>query len=640
MATVLETLVVKLAGDAADYDKTIKKAKGSLDGFAKKAKDIGGKLSLAVTTPILAIGTASLNMASDLNETISKVDTLFGDQAASIQAWADDSATAFGLSKEAALDNVGTLGNMFMQLGAGNAQAATLSQGMVELSADIASFHNVAGGSTEVLDAMTSAFRGEYDALQRYIPTINAAAVEQTALAMTGKESAKELTNLEKALAVQAIITKDAGAAVGDFARTSDDLANTQRILQAELANVSADLGQELLPIALEVAKGLRDLLGRFSELSPETKKWILIIAGVAAAAGPVIGTIGAIAGAISTVSGLIAGAGGLTALVGGLGTALAVLTGPVAIVIAAVAGLALAWNTDFLGIKTKTQEFWGWLTGKWPGWMGNLKSGWQGFSDWWKSDTETKWQTLKTGWSGFTGWLGEKTSSGLATVKGYWQSHQGEVQGIAQNQWDTLKGIVQIGMDGAKGFVTAGLQFMRGDWEGGMETLRSTAESIWGNVKGIFENQLDNIRNLFAFFGWPELGDNIARGIADGITSGLTWITNAAQEAAQAALNAAKSWLGISSPSKVAAQELGEPFTQGVGVGATRAMPRVSDRIQSALDSMMGSMELSPVPAMAGVGAGTGGNNISITIYADSQNTANQARMGVLDGLRQAGLA
>ena len=37
-------------------------------------------------------------------------------------------------------------------------------------------------------------FRGEYDALQRVLPTITAHVVETKALAMTGKENAKQLT--------------------------------------------------------------------------------------------------------------------------------------------------------------------------------------------------------------------------------------------------------------------------------------------------------------------------------------------------------------------------------------------------------------------------------------------------------------
>lgn len=191
----------------------------------------------------------SISAASDMGETVSKVNTLFGDRGAAIQEWAAGADTALGLSKLAALDAMGAMGNMFMQLGASTGEAEATSQSMIGLAADLASFHNAAGGTNEVLETMQAAFRGEYDSIQRFIPTINAAAVEQEALNMTHKASAKELTALEKAMAVQAILMRDAGAAAGDFARTSGGAANQQRILEAQLANVKATLGEALLPL-------------------------------------------------------------------------------------------------------------------------------------------------------------------------------------------------------------------------------------------------------------------------------------------------------------------------------------------------------------------------------------------------------
>lgn len=595
MANVLKSLVVKLTGDAADYEKTIKGAGTSLDNFAKNAQNLGGKLSLGLTTPLAAVGVASLGMASDLNETVSKVDTLFGDSAGSIQAWADTAAESFGLSSQAALDGVGTLGNMFMQLGAGSKDAASLSQSMVGLSADIASFHNVAGGSTEVLDAMTSAFRGEYDALQRYIPTINAAAVEQAALAATGKETTKELTNLDKALAVQELIMQGAGAAVGDFARTSDGLANSQRILQAQLADVGAELGQELLPIAVDVAKGLRDLLGWFSELSPETKQWAVILAGVAAAAGPVITVIGGIAGAISTVSGLIAGAGGLTAILGGLGTAMTVLTGPIGLTVAAVAGLALAWNTDFLGMKTATLDMVDNVQMRWPGFVENLK------------------QT----WAGFTNWVGGATQTGMDAARTY----------------------VQWNMDLMSGLVLGGTQIMTGNWQGGLDTLRNTAENAWNGIYGVFQRQIDTVRNLITAIDWAQLGRNIVEGIANGLRNAAGRIADAARDAAQRALDAAKSFLGIHSPSAVAAKQIGLPFAEGIGRGIDDAMRNTTQRIQSTLDDAVGSLSLAPAGAVPASGGAT--NYFQITIgpgatYEDGR----RAGRGILDELRGRGMA
>lgn len=185
--------------------------------------------------------------ASDFHETISKSGAIFREQAAAMEAWASDSARTMGLSNQAALEHAATMGNMFSQLGAGVEVAAKVSQSMVGLSADIASFNNVAGGASEVLLGMQSAFRGEYDALQRYIPTINAAAVQEQALAMTHKTSVKELTNMEKALAAVEIITRDVGVAAGDYGRTSGDLANQTRTLEANIKNLAASFGTHFI---------------------------------------------------------------------------------------------------------------------------------------------------------------------------------------------------------------------------------------------------------------------------------------------------------------------------------------------------------------------------------------------------------
>ncbi|MFH2074370.1 MAG: hypothetical protein ABIJ57_03345 [Pseudomonadota bacterium] len=230
----------------SDVDSATKNMQASIDRIAWT----GVAVAATAATAAIVIGfKKSLDASSDLNETVSKSNTIFGQSAAEMMKWAGTSATAMGMSKQAALENAGTMGNMFAQLGAGTEIAAKNSKSMVQLSADIASFHNVTGGAEAVLQGMMSAFRGEYDSLQRYIPTIKAASVEQLALSETGKSSAKELTELEKATAAMHLIMRDAGAATGDFARTSGELANQQRVLEANVKNTFAAIGDGLRPM-------------------------------------------------------------------------------------------------------------------------------------------------------------------------------------------------------------------------------------------------------------------------------------------------------------------------------------------------------------------------------------------------------
>lgn len=65
-------------------------------------------------------------------------------------------------------------------------------------------------------------------------------------------------------------------------------------------------------------------------------------------------------------------------------------------------------------------------------------------------------------------------------------------------------------------------------------------------------------------------VGKNIIQGVAEGITKGIKAITSAAKDAAHRALNAAKSALGIHSPSKVFASEVGKWIPAGMAEGIT----------------------------------------------------------------------
>lgn len=261
-------ILVKLRDEASKEADSVGK---SLRGIDKDAKDAGdsaekatgafGKMGpalLAVSGGAVAIGGIAVaakgfvSAASDMNETLSKSNTIFGSNAGAIEKWASGAARDFGQSKQGALDAASTFGNLFTQLGISTEQAAAMSTQMVELASDFASFHNA--NPAEVIEAQTAAFRGEYDALQRFVPTINAAAVEQKALAMTGKTLTAELTAQEKALATQALMMEGAGAAAGDFDRTSSGLANSTRTLSAMWADAQVTLGNLLLPALTAVA--------------------------------------------------------------------------------------------------------------------------------------------------------------------------------------------------------------------------------------------------------------------------------------------------------------------------------------------------------------------------------------------------
>ena len=244
------------------------KANAASERLDARMSSLGEKAHVAGAAILVGLGVGLVKAASDasnLNETVNKSQVLFGAQAEAMKQWASGAAQSMGLSTQAALEAAAGFGDMFKQLGFSGEEAARMSQQVVQLSADLGSFNNVP--TAEVTEMISASMRGEYDSLQRLIPNISAARVEHEALAMTGKSAASSLTAQEKAAATLAIVQKDGARASGDFARTSDQGANSIKRAQAEYENASASLGTSLLPAMTKAADIASTVFGTFAKL-------------------------------------------------------------------------------------------------------------------------------------------------------------------------------------------------------------------------------------------------------------------------------------------------------------------------------------------------------------------------------------
>lgn len=123
-------------------------------------------------------------------------------------------------------------------------------------------------------------------------------------------------------------------------------------------------------------------------------------------------------------------------------------------------------------------------------------------------------------------------------------------------------------------------------------------------------------IWKTFQNTNWLSLGVDIIRGIARGISSAAGEIMSAARTAAENALNSVKSFLGIHSPSKRAAQEIGEPYAQGVAEGIDSGTEDITDSVTNMGRSMLSDLHL---PDLSGW---TSGLNAAISATAQSQIT------------------
>lgn len=724
----LETLTVKLEADARSYAKALDDAEKKTSGFAGRIgsslQSIGKTLAVGLvagaataTAAVGAFAVSSIGAASDLGETVSKTNVLFGGSSSEILRWSKTAAEAMGQSQQQALDAAATFATFGKSAGLSGQDLVGFSTDFTRLAGDLASFNNTT--PQQAIDAIGAALRGESEPLRAYGVLLDDASMRNEALKLGLISTTKDaLTPQQKVLAAQSLIYQQTTAAQGDFARTSGGLANQQRILAATMDNVKSMLGQALLPVVTQgitvLNKFLKPVLeavtgfirwtsgiGGFSDaFSSVMKVWedgsgglmdLLMAMGMSEEAAQSLGqkwydlqvavepviamfqrVIDAIKPVVQTVVDFIqkwvswkdvaiaagvAIAAALIPAIIGIVAAMAPIILTIAAVVGAVALLRNAWENDWGGIQEKTKavvdrirpiieaipKFISAAVDTVKAVFSRLRSAIQSdgvgpfayLKDWVDQNLPRIRQIVEF----VFGAIKTVITTVMGFVRGVFEGEGGAMSEIWQNTWDNIKTVVDTVLKTILDVVSLALQLLTGDWEGAGETLKGIVTRIWEAVKTIFWNSLDSILAIFDMFDWNEIGENIIGGIRDGITSAAIWLLQTVERIGQRVLDALKWVLGISSPSKEAAKQIGVPVAQGIGAGLSRGMRGVGVQLQSAVDTLMGDITLAPTlqPATAG-----GGGPLTLNVYVSggaTYDTGRQVGRGVLDELRAAGV-
>ncbi len=493
-------------------------AKGEAQGFQGSLKRVGetaagflsANLIAGAADRIKTFISGSITAASDLNETMSKTDAVFGTSAGNIHDWAKGAVDSMGLSRNAAETAAGSLGLIFTQMGATGGAAAGMSEKWVQLASDIGSFNNA--DPTEVLDAMQGATRGEYDALQKYVPTISAAAVQHEALAMTGKHSADELTAHDNLLAVQKIMFEQTTKAQGDFARTGDQNANSQKKASAAMENAQAALGKGLLPV-MTLGAQVMERLGKIMSTHPGL---IMALAAV----------VGGILVAAFTAWAISAG----TAAAATLAAAWPVLAiiAVIALVVAAIFLLAKHWHTIWNAIKAVAVAVWHGIQAAVGAGVNFVKT------------------VISTAWN----WIKARTAA----------------------VWNGIKFVISSYINGIRAILAAVAGFFRTAWERASSAVKTVVGGLVSFVKGIPGKILSALGDLGSLL--YNAGKAVIQGLIDGIKNMIGAVGSAVGGVASTIRNflpfspAKEGPLsGSGSPFK-AGQKIAQMVGEGIGSG------------------------------------------------------------------------
>jgi DNA-binding transcriptional regulator YdaS (Cro superfamily)/DsbC/DsbD-like thiol-disulfide interchange protein len=224
------------------------RASGALKGLAIGAGAVAA-------TGLVAFMTDSVKAAGDLQQSLGGVDAVFKDNAKAIHEFGVNSAEAVGLSTNEFNQLITVTGAMLKNKGLQDFTDQSLN--LVKVGADLAA--QFGGPTSQAVDALNAAMRGESDPIERYGISLNEAAVNAQ-LAATGIQKVNgKFTEQQKTTARLALIVQQSADAMGTFAREADTLQGQQQRLNAEWANAKAELGTALLPALTDVTSALRD---------------------------------------------------------------------------------------------------------------------------------------------------------------------------------------------------------------------------------------------------------------------------------------------------------------------------------------------------------------------------------------------
>lgn len=246
---------------------------------------------------------------SSLEEQVSGAEVVFGNAASSVATFAT-SAVGIGLAADEALRASNTFGQLAQSAGLASTAAAEFSTSLVARGADIASLRDL--DVTETLDRLRAGLLGEAEPLRSLGVFISAATTEAKAFELGLEDASGALSDGALIQARYAQILEQSTIAAGNFALTSDGLANSQRKLEAEARNTAAavggalapsyaellDEGRLLLPVLADLATGaLLPLLNIAVDLAPVFGSFVSVLA----TAEPIISAVASAVGAIPT---------------------------------------------------------------------------------------------------------------------------------------------------------------------------------------------------------------------------------------------------------------------------------------------------------------------------------------------------
>jgi len=304
-----QKLKVNIIGDASKLTRALNTASGRLQSFGSTVSNVGKKLSTRLTLPLGIAGGIALKSAANFEKLKTQLNVLTGSAEEGAKAF--ERLVKFSAGTPFQLDELVKANNTLMGFGV----SAEDAYNHLQMIGDIAA---VSGGDLQGISvafgqvAAAGRLMGQ-DLLQLInngVPIIdmlsNSMGVAKSEIKELVSEGAVTFPVLIKAFQ-QA--TSEGGKFEGGMAQLSQTISGIASTVKDNLNIAFAELGNEIFKaldiktLAQDFIKFIQNLTARFKQLEPQTKKVIIIVTGLVAAAGPLLVVLGTMSSGIGLVA-------------------------------------------------------------------------------------------------------------------------------------------------------------------------------------------------------------------------------------------------------------------------------------------------------------------------------------------------
>lgn len=258
----------------------------------------------------------------------------------------------------------------------------------------------------------------------------------------------------------------------------NDNLSGQLVLLKSAIEGISIAFGEIMLPYVKAVVSAIQGLANWINGLSDGAKKFVVVVATVAAAIGP----------ALLIASKLITTFLTIKTLLTTTGLALSAFTGPIAIVIGVVAALALAVTTNFGGIRDFIVGVFQTVGTFISNWVSLIQAVWN-----------SNFLNIKTTVVSIFGLISNVINVALQVILGIVKVFAGVFSGDWQLLWDGVKTIALAIWNGIKTVFKTFLNWIVTALRGIGGLLKGAAKEVFQKAKQGFSDKWSEIKSWFS---------------------------------------------------------------------------------------------------------------------------------------------